>query len=206
MNVFLGQNNSGKSSVLEAIRLLTGLGNPSTPQNINSLRTRNPFSAFKDVYYLFYNMDVKTPIEIASEQFDDIARKFRLSLSYVFDTQNASQTSSMNGAMPVSENKSFFNTLLMDFDLTSEKGTQSHQSSLTVNSEGIVTSRKLAEDYLEKNNTVYLTADLWGFNLAIELSELFKRKQKKIILERLSYFYSRIKDIDILGILIQLYF
>lgn len=198
VNVFLGQNNSGKSSVLEAIRLLTGLGNPSTPQNINSLRTRNPFSAFKDVYYLFHNMDVKTPIEIASEQFDDIARKFRLSLSYVFDTQNASQTNSMNGAMPVSENKSFFNTLLMDFDLTSEKGTQSHQSSLTVNSEGIVTSRKLAEDYLEKNNTVYLTADLWGFNLAIELSELFKRKQKKIILERLSYFDSRITDIDIL--------
>lgn len=43
VNILLGQNSSGKSSVLEAISLLTGMGNPDSPLNMNRLRTRNLF-------------------------------------------------------------------------------------------------------------------------------------------------------------------
>ena len=34
VNVFLGQNGSGKSSILEAILMLTGMSNPGLPQSI----------------------------------------------------------------------------------------------------------------------------------------------------------------------------
>ena len=37
VNVFLGQNNSGKSSVLEALMLLMGMSNPDMPQQLNYL-------------------------------------------------------------------------------------------------------------------------------------------------------------------------
>ena len=198
VNVLLGQNNSGKSSVLEAISLLTGMGNPDAALNMNRLRTRNLFSPFKDLYYLFYNMDVKTASKISSEQFDGDTRDLRLQLIYVFDEQTVRQESGLNGVPPVSETKTFLNTLCMDFDIVSASGKRSYQSSMTANQEGIICSRKPVADYLEKNTSVYLTADLWGINLASQLSELFKRKQKSIILQRLSHFDRRIVDIDIL--------
>ena len=198
VNVFLGQNSSGKSSVLEAISLLTGMGNLDSPLNMNRLRTRNIFSPFKDLYYLFYNMDVKTPLEISSEQFDGEIRDLRLKLTYVFNEQAARQENGLNGVPPVSETKTFLNTLCMDFDIVSPSGKRSYQSSMTANQEGIISDKKTAADYLEKNTSVYLTADLWSINLASQLSELFKRKQKSVVLQRLSLFDHRIVDVDIL--------
>ena len=198
VNILLGQNSSGKSSVLEAISLLTGMDNPDSPLNMNRLRTRNLFSPFKDLYYLFNNMDVKTPLEISSEQFDGGMRDLRLQLTYVFDEQTARQENGLNGFPPVSETKTFLNTLCMDFDIVSASGKRSYQSSMTANQEGIISNKKPAADYLEKNTSVYLTADLWGINLASQLSELFKRKQKNIVLQRLSHFDRRIVDVDIL--------
>lgn len=44
VNVFLGQNNSGKSSVLEAIAMLMSMSNPDSPQLVNAVRARKPFS------------------------------------------------------------------------------------------------------------------------------------------------------------------
>ena len=198
VNVFLGQNSSGKSTVLEAIRLLTGMNNPDMPQNINRFRTRNFYSGFKDLYYLFHNMDLRTSPEILSEQVDGIKRDLRLTMTYVFDEKAVVQSNGQNGTLPVSETKTFFNTLLMDFDIFSVEETKHYQSSLTVNPEGITVNKKPAEDYLEKLNTIYLTADLWGINLASELTELFKRRQKGAVLERLKYFDNRIADVDIL--------
>ena len=104
----------------------------------------------------------------------------------------------MNGMPPISETKTFLNTLLLDFCIESDSDKRSYQSSLTVNQEGNITNRKPATDYLEKIISVYLTADLWGINLASQLSELFKRKQKSVVLQRLFYFDHRIVDVDIL--------
>lgn len=198
VNIFLGQNNSGKSTVLEALSLLTGMANPDTPLNINRFRTRNLFSPFKDLYYLFHNMDLKTGPKISAEQLDGDSRNMRLQLSYVFNDQDTRQESGMNGIPPFSETKTFFNALLIDFDIISPSSKKSYHSSLTVNQEGTISNRKLETNYLEKNNSVYLTADLWGINLASQLSELFKRKQKNVVLQRLSHFDHHIVDIDIL--------
>ena len=51
VNVFLGQNSSGKSTVLECLLLMMGMSNPDLPQNINSIRSRN-FSSFADLGYM----------------------------------------------------------------------------------------------------------------------------------------------------------
>ena len=198
VNVFLGQNNSGKSTVLEAIHLLTGMNNPDIPQDINRRRTRNVYSGFKDIYYMFQNMDVKTPIILSSEQTDGVLRELSLSLTYVFDKIAAVQKGALNGVPPSSETKTFWNTLLMDFYITTAGTKHSYQSLITVTPDGIMTNKKIAEDYLEKNNSTYLTADLFGINLVGQLSELFKRKKNAIIQERMSFFDNRITGIEIL--------
>ena len=199
VNVFLGQNNSGKSSVLEAIFLLTGMANPDMPQNLNRIRNRNFYASFKDIFYLFHKMDVKIPPQFYAEQTDGDGRTLRLNLTYAFDEQNQlSQTNGMNGMQPVSETKTFFNTLEMNFEIRAKGIISNYQSSMTVKPDGVLSSKKTAEGYLEKFETAFLTADLWGINLATALSELFKRKKKDVVLDRLAHFDARIKDIDIL--------
>lgn len=199
VNVFVGQNNSGKSSILEAIHLLTGMSNPDMPQNLNRIRTRNYYSNYKDVFYLFHDMDIKTSPEFFAQQMDDDERMLRLKMTYVFNEQElASQTNPMNGMPPVSETKTFLNTLEMNFETHIKNIVNKYQSSLTIKPDGIVSNKNIAEGYLEKFETVFLTADLWGINLAAALSELFKRKKKDLILKRLTHFDARITDVDIL--------
>lgn len=199
VNIFLGQNNSGKSSILEAIHLLTGMSNPDMPQNLNRIRTRNYYTSFKDIFYLFHNMNVKVAPEFFAKQMDDDERMLRLNMIYMFDEQElSSQTSQMNGMPPVSETKTFLNTLEMNFETHAKNTVNKYQSSITIKPDGVVSSKKIAGGYLEKYETVLLTADLWGINLAAALSESFKRKQKEAILKRLNLFDVRIKDVDIL--------
>ena len=92
VNVFLGQNGSGKSTVLEAIALSLGMSNPDLPQGINALRARKSFSNFIDIKYLFHNLDTNTSPEITMEQADGIVRHLRLGLSYVFDKKFSIKT------------------------------------------------------------------------------------------------------------------
>ena len=85
VNVFLGHNNSGKSSILEALMLLMGMSNPDIVQRVNSLRIRNVFSGLGDVRYIFYNLDLNNIPEIFSEQTDGISRCLKMNLTYTSD-------------------------------------------------------------------------------------------------------------------------
>ena len=49
VNVLLGQNNSGKSTVLESIAMLMSMSNPDAPQLLNASRARKPFSNIIDI-------------------------------------------------------------------------------------------------------------------------------------------------------------
>lgn len=199
VNVFLGQNNSGKSTVLEAIHMLAGMSNPEMPQNLNRIRAKNFYANFSDVFYLFHNMDVKNTPEFIAEQFDGNERKLRLNMTYSFDEKEMmSQSNPMNGGLPVSETKVYLNTLEMNFETNEQGVVKRRQSSITVKPDGMLSDKKIAEGYLEKYQTVYLTTEMWSINLPAALSALFKRKQKNVVLNRLHLFDNRVADIDIL--------
>lgn len=199
VNIFLGQNNSGKSSILEAIHLLVGMSNPEMPQNLNRIRTKNYYTSFSDISYLFYNMDIKTYPEILAKQSDGNERKLQLQVTYKFNDQEYSSLSNgQNGGLPSSETKSFINSIEMNFEIHEHGFLKKFQSSMTIKPDGSLSTKKIAEGFLEKYQTVYLTSDMWGVNLPAALTELFKRKKKSIVLDRLVHFDSRITDIDIL--------
>ncbi len=196
VNILLGQNSSGKSSVLECLLLMMGMSNPNLPQTINSIRSRN-YSAFADLTYIFHRMDMKAKPEIASELFDDSRRHLSLDLTYVFDGQ--SQPDLQNGQIPTSETKTFLNTLKMLFDVESGQQKSTHECSLTVNQQGLISNKKMAEGYLEKNSVALLPADLAAGNPANDLVELAKRRLKDTVTEQLKYFDSRITTLEILN-------
>lgn len=66
INVFFGKNNCGKSTLLEAIFLLSGQSNPSLPVRINRARGYRDLRNSKDVTIEFYNLDATQPIMIES--------------------------------------------------------------------------------------------------------------------------------------------
>ena len=196
VNILLGQNSSGKSSVLECLLLMMGMSNPDLPQTVNSIRSRN-YSSFADLGYMFHNYDLKVKPEMFSELFDGTKRRLSLELTYIFDGQ--SQPDLQNGQIPTSETKTFLNTLKMLFGVESGRQKSTHECSLTVNQQGLISGKKLAEGYLEKNSVAFLPADLAAGNPANDLIELIKRRLKDTVTERLKIFDSRITTLEILN-------
>ena len=196
VNIFLGQNSSGKSTVLEALLLLTGMSNPDLPQNINNLRSRQ-FSSFADLSYMFRNMDIKTKPEFRAEMSDGSMRHLQLDMTYVFDEKSVATT--QTGQIPTSENKTFLNTLRMLFDVEEQSAVSSHECSITVSPNGLTTSKKMADGFLEKNSAALLPADLAAGNPTNDLIELAKRKRKDVVTDMLRHFDSRITSVDILS-------
>jgi len=72
INVLVGKNNCGKTSVLEAAYLLTGFNEPNRLYNItrfrNALSPDKTFSALD----LFYDLKYQNPIKIAANLWDDL--------------------------------------------------------------------------------------------------------------------------------------
>jgi len=66
VNLFLGKNNCGKSSLLEALFLLSGASNPLLNININLFREYTKVEQ-NDLLLLFYQLDGKKAIEIKAE-------------------------------------------------------------------------------------------------------------------------------------------
>ena len=196
VNILLGQNSSGKSSVLECLLLMMGMSNPDLPQTINSIRSRN-YSSFADLGYMFHNYDIKVKPEISSDLFDNTKRHLSLELTYVFDEK--SQPDLQNGQILTSETKIFLNTLKMLFDIEFGQQKNTYECSLTVNQQGLISNKKLAEGYLEKNSVALLPADLAAGTPANDLVELIKRRLKDTVTERLKIFDSRITTLEILN-------
>lgn len=196
VNVLLGQNSSGKSSVLECLLLMVGMSNPDLPQLMNSLRARG-FSSFSDLSYIFHNGDFKFKPEITSYLQDETKRHLMLEMAYTFDDK--SQGNFQNGQIPTSETKAFINTLKMLFDLESKAETKHYECGITYGSNGIVTGKKMADGYMEKNSVTFIPADLASGNPINDLVELAKRKKKDLVVERLQYFDKRITGVEILN-------
>ena len=195
VNVFLGQNGSGKSTVLEAIILALGMSNPDMPQAVNSVRARKPFSNFIDLKYLFHNLDTNTPPEIIMEQTDGIIRQLKLGLTYVFDELAEPKNEPVQQTGIVK----YVNTLEMHFDLISSMSQKNYMSWLRVNPAGVVVNKKAADGYMENLRGWLISADLMSNNLVNDLTELFKRNQKDVVLNLLKLFDAQITGIEILN-------
>ena len=168
VNVFLGQNNSGKSSVLEAIFLLAGMSNPDLPLGLNKARTRNlRIVNLQDVRYQFNSLNLKNTPEFSSQQMDGVSRHLQMRL---FHTETADDyVQSIDEPLILTETVRMPNTLEMLFDITTANGTKHFRSSLFVNQPD-ASSRQVPKEYVEKNLAVLFSADLQSGNLANDLS------------------------------------
>ncbi len=70
VNIFLGQNNSGKSSVLEAVFVLTGANNPRSLLSLDLLRNLL-YVEPNDLRHFFYKLDYESKLQIFGEMYEE---------------------------------------------------------------------------------------------------------------------------------------
>ena len=80
MNLLVGRNNCGKTSVLEGIFLLSGMSNPLLSVNIHVFRDLG-LDSDNDFSFMFRNLDFSIPISFEGI-LDDCNRKLKISPSY----------------------------------------------------------------------------------------------------------------------------
>jgi AAA15 family ATPase/GTPase len=79
INILLGKNNCGKSSILEAIFMLTGVNNPNLTLNIDFFRGIGHTDK-NDFRFIFYKLDYKNMPEIESDlDEEEGSRKIKIS-------------------------------------------------------------------------------------------------------------------------------
>jgi hypothetical protein len=81
INLFVGKNNSGKSSIPESIFLLIGMSNPILPNMINQIRGLN-INTVKQPGYLFHNLSDENKPLFSARFSDSSERLLKLEAKY----------------------------------------------------------------------------------------------------------------------------
>lgn len=190
VNIIVGQNNCGKSTLLEALLFVTGMSNPYLPQRLNAFRSRNIFSSVDSLKYMFHNMDFTLKPFLSATQFDGDRRKLNISLTY-------KNTGGIDGDVTVlsSEAKTFLNSVALDFAINDRE----YQSYIILNSTGAVAEQHIPEVYFEKISTVLLPSDISANDPINDLGEIIKLQQKGSIISLLQKFDNRINAIEVIN-------
>lgn len=188
INLFFGKNNSGKSTLLEAIFLLSGQSNPTLPITINNTRGYAFFTP-DDVSIEFHNLDSSKRIELTAESNPD--RKLAISpyrpSEGEIDIKSLTSDSSTNTAMPYG--------LTLTYTL-GDDGTVYH-SDIIVSGTGDKqkVNVKIDEKYSEPIICRFNTSDSLDMNLTESFAQIIAAKQESSILEAIRKIDDRITDI-----------
>ena len=194
INLFVGKNNTGKTSILESIFLLAGMSNPILPNTINQIRGLN-ISVAKQLGYLFHGLKMGNKPSFSARFSDYSERLLKLEVKYR-PTESINNTSSSSGPELIG----------LDLNFREVKGNKqsfNRKSSLIFGNDMFgnnVINQSIPRDYNEKYHAVLVVADKNQNDLVIlaRLSEMIKRKEEIAILEILQKFDENILDIKTL--------
>lgn len=186
LNVFVGTNNVGRSSILEAVFMLVGMSNPMMPSRINYWRMLSG-SGIDSVRYLFHNMDFSA-VPVLSASSDGKVRKMTFSPvmnGKLDDKQSDSSTMS-----------SEITQLDFKFD-TDYKGEYAYQSKLYLGADGNF-QQMVAPNYIEEIKCLFIPSDKNDANAISNFAVLVKRGKKQIVVDAVRSFDSSIETIEAL--------
>jgi AAA15 family ATPase/GTPase len=185
INLFVGKNNSGKTSILEAIFLLIGMSNPTLPNSINKIRglgVNVSLGLAKQLKYLYHNLDTNSPPAFYSKFNDSSERWLELNVQYeqnVFDgTSIAIQE--INGVELNFSTKSY------------QTQKKSNKSVIIYDNDNLKINQ--AKDYSEKMCVSFVPSDKNDTGILERLSKIITNKKEDAVLDALRNFDNRIED------------
>ena len=202
INLIAGCNNSGKSSVLEAIFMLTGISNIELGNRINNIRDY-PTRSGNDFKLLFHNLDTETPIKLTGA-FSTNNEIRELSITPIFNF-DASLDKIVNNT---SSNETDFTNSEYSLAKSSISGLQSsfsvkekHKSTIKGNSKfSIVSSNQFNstndKNYKEKLYARFLSSNKSLNTTAATIDRIITNKQEDEILSILKIVEPKIQKIS----------
>ena len=186
-NVFFGKNNCGKSSLLEAVFLLSSPNLPFLFLNCNKFRGYNKISDFS---YFFNNLDKKRNIKLTGQGNDFYNRQVVACINDEF-------TKILN-----SESLSDINSERLDLDfIVNEKiykSSFSIRQKENLTEDGIVSSVPESE-YKEEIRSCFMPSN-YSFGTLLEtVKNIFREKKEEQLIELMKNFDDKIQDIILVG-------
>ncbi len=207
INLFLGKNNCGKSTVLDAIFLLSGFSDPSFNIRINQMRGYDSLKS-EDLLLNFYNMDSETPIHLFSTFDLQVSRDLQVSLIPSNEIQINISKSTQSDLTNLKEKT--YSGLSFQFALGQEQYlTNLHindyiDSSKDRNIESSVAGViEITKPYTEQLNAIYMNSQVAFRNTVIRLANIINNKQEKNIVKILSKIEPKIQSIAIVDSIIK---
>ena len=194
LNVLVGANDVGKTSLLEAILLLMGPGNITLPCRIQELRGHS-VKERDDLFYLFNNCDSKSRIELLAERTDTPAASRKLSISI---PNGGSQIEHIpNGAARIHSTtlaKEAHPDLHYDLELEGEElaSPKKLHGTLSVRKDGA--TGNVSRPLLETNISAFFISDRSGLEVE-PVGEVVINKKKEALLKYLQNLNCQVKDI-----------
>jgi AAA15 family ATPase/GTPase len=193
INLFVGKNNSGKTSILESILLLAGSTSiPILPHNINLFRGLNPVLS-GNLHYLFNKLKFdNTPFFHA---------KFSNKSEREVTVEIRHKQNEFTGVAASSITTSASNTEIAGLDLklsiTNEQGhKESYKSSTTINDNQITFNTP--DNYVDDLYVEFVYPKVSDADVVMRIADIIKRKAGAAILELLQTFDKNIKNFHLI--------
>lgn len=186
INVFFGKNNCGKSTLLEALFLISGQSNPLLPFTMNTFRGYGRFLE-DDLGWIFHNMDIKNPVHIATD--GEVPRHMDISTF-----KKTSATIDLTKANDVKQNAPSFYGYAIDFD-------GGMHSELVVESNNLENSEiSPSKDYEEKLYAYYMMPRVPVVEAGWEaLKVMITNKRTDFLMTVLRAIEPKIQNVTIVG-------
>jgi len=198
INLLIGKNNSGKSSLLEAIFLLIGMSNPILPDNVNRLRGLNIRTA-DEFKFLFNKLKIDNIPEFECSFSDSSVRNLKLNPIFSKNTKdNANHNiNSEELAIDASTASLSMTGLELDFSIKQRHNPKkSFKSSLIINPTEIIQNPN--KNYKEELHAVFITGGSNEANALTRYSDIVKKKKGDIVLSALQKIDPNIESINAL--------
>lgn len=189
INLFFGKNNCGKSTVLEALFLISGQSNPTLPLSINSMRNYSKF-AEGDLNTAFYNLNPENHICISTTGDE----KRHLNITKIKSHSNTVDLDTLrNGS---SENAANRYGIKLDYSVEDKQF-----SSDFILQEGNLKNGKatIDQEYKESLYSQYIPSTSFQSSINEEFAKIVANKQELHILSALQEIDPNIKDIQLVG-------
>lgn len=212
LNLIVGKNNSGKTSIMEAVFVLSGMSNPRLLLNINSYRHLMLIED-SDFRYVFNNLNLEKPIEL-SGNVSDIERSLKITpykgtqqsitmqkQPAFFNQENVQpfgfnlpslETSLQIEQMRLGNRGNEIDGLKLSFKngATPEEDVYISLNNKTIN---------FSNSYKESLSVRYLNSQLLLMNGMINLSSMVRKKKIKDIVDILKQIEPNLTDIQIIN-------
>lgn len=190
VNLFFGKNNSGKSSLLEALFLLTGPSNPAMPLVVNNLRGLHSLTE-ENLLVDFYQANADNHIRLTA--FGE--QHYRNVVVKMAENEKSELRLQGNPQLSATDNRSKNFGINITFEV--DHSGKTYQTCLTTQ-DGIKGTTIVDKSYREAIFSQYIPSSM-PYNDTEKLHRLFQEKEEGFLLKALRAIEPRVKDIVLSG-------